>query len=141
MIKATLEGDIELARLLKDLGQNAIKDSQIKQGLRHLAKPIIADLKKEVPYKTGNLSKSFGVIRGIKTKKGRPAVLIGPRYYEPYKGFHAHLVEVGNKEYDVTFDGSRDIYNVFMNNKTKTQNELEKLVIGLLEKKLAKLRK
>ena len=30
----TITGDKELDKILKDLGQNALKDSQVKQGLR-----------------------------------------------------------------------------------------------------------
>ena len=44
----TITGDKELDRILKDLGKNALKDSDIKRGLVKLSKPIIKDIRSNV---------------------------------------------------------------------------------------------
>ncbi len=65
----SITGDKELDRILKDLGQNALKDSVIKQGLKKLAKPFINDIRGNINDVTKNLSKSIGIIKGIRSKK------------------------------------------------------------------------
>ena len=55
-----ITGDKELDRKLRDLGQNALKDSQIKSALRKLAGPVIETMKKNVENPiTGQLQKSI----------------------------------------------------------------------------------
>lgn len=136
----TITGDKELDRILKDLGQNSIKDSDIKRGLRRLAKPIINDIRSNINNVTKNLFKSIGVIKGVRSKKGKPFILVGPRYYGNFKGFHAHIVEVGKNYYDVEFEGRKNIQKAFEKNKTQTQEKLKKEILILLDKKLKKLK-
>tara|TARA_R100000655_G_scaffold40612_2_gene76391 strand:+ start:1045 stop:1485 length:441 start_codon:yes stop_codon:yes gene_type:complete len=133
-----LEGANELQKMLNDLGQEAIKDSQIKQGLRKLAKPFIEDIRFLINDVTKNLSRSIGIIKGVKTKRGRPYILIGPRYYGNYKGYHAHLVEEGKEYYDVTFDAQRNIERAFDKNKTQTIEKLKSEIVNILDKKIKK---
>ena len=136
----TITGDKELDRILKDLGQNALKDSQVKQGLVKISKPIIQDIRRNINDVTKNLSKSIGRIKGVRTKKGRPYILIGPRYYGNFKGYHAHLVEVGDQVYDVEYEARENILKAFNKNKTQTQAKLRKEILLLLDKKLKKLK-
>ena len=136
----TITGDKELDRILKDLGQNALKDSVIKRGLVKISKPIIKDIRNNINNVTKNLSKSIGRIKGIRTKKGRPFILIGPRYYGNFKGYHAHLVEVGKQVYDVEFEARENILKAFNKNKTQTQEKLRNEILMLLDKKLKKLK-
>jgi len=136
----TITGDKELDRILKNLGKNALKDSDIKRGLVKLSKPIIKDIRGNINNVTKNLWKSIGRIKGIRTKKGKPFILIGPRYYGNFKGYHAHLVEVGNQFYDVEYEARENILKAFNKNKTQTQSELRKEILLLLDKKLRKLR-
>lgn len=136
----TITGDKELDRILKDLGKNALKDSDIKRGLVKLSKPIIQDIRGNINNVTKNLSKSIGRIKGIRTKKGKPFILIGPRYYGKFRGYHAHLVEVGSQVYDVEYEARKNIERAFDKNKTQTQEKLRKEILLLLDKKLKKLR-
>jgi len=136
----TITGDKELDRVLKDLGQNALKDSVIKQGLRKLAKPIINDIRSNINNVTKDLSKSIGVIKKVRSKKGAPFILIGPRYYGSFKGFHAHLVEVGKETYDVEYEARKNIEKAYNKNKSQTQEKLRKEILNLLDKKLRKLK-
>ena len=140
MITASITGDKELDRVLKELGQEAIKDSQIKQGLRKIAKPFITDIRSNINDVTKNLSKSIGILKKIRSKKGKPFILVGPRYYGNFKGFHAHLVEVGKTFYDVEFDDQRNIERAYNKNKTKALADLNKEIVKLLDKKLKKLK-
>ena len=140
MITTSITGDKELDRVLKDLGQNALKDSQLKQGLKKLAKPFINDIRSNINDVTKNLSKSIGVIKGIRSKKGIPFILIGARYYGSFKGYHAHLVEVGKQVYDVKYEAQKNIEKAYNKNKTQTQAKLKKEILLLLDKKLKKLK-
>ncbi len=136
----SITGDKELDRILKDLGTNALKDSVIKQGLKKIAKPIIQDIRSNINDVTKNLSKSIGVIRGVRSRKGQPFILVGPRYYGNYRGYHAHLVEVGDKEYNVEYDAQHNIERAYNKNKTQAVTKLRKEIILLLDKKLKKLK-
>ncbi len=136
----SITGDKELDRILKDLGKNALKDSVIKQGLKKLAKPFINDIRGNINNVTKNLSKSIGIIKGIRSKKSVPFILIGPRYYGSNKGYHAHLVEVGDQVYDVEYEAQKNIEKAYNKNKTQTQSKLRKEILLLLDKKLKKLK-
>ena len=139
----TITGDKELDRILKDLGQNALKDSQVKQGLRKLAKPIIKTMKDEAKAEkkgTKQLSKSIGVIRRVKSKKGKPFILVGPRYYFATLKHPVNIVEFGSEKYDVEYEGKKFVQKTFEQHKTKLTSDLRKLILELLNKKLKKLR-
>ena len=135
-----ITGDKQLDAILKDLGQNAIKDSVMKQGLKKLAKPFINDIRSNINDVTKNLSKSIGIIKGIRAPKGRPFVIIGPRYSDNYMGYHAHLVEVGKSVYNVEYSGQKMIKLAFDKNKTQTFFQLKSEIVKLLNKKLKKLK-
>jgi HK97 gp10 family phage protein len=141
--RVTITGDKELDRILKDLGQNALKDSQVKQGLRKLAKPIIKTMKDEAKAEkkgTKQLSKSIGVIRRVKSKKGKPFILVGPRYYFAALKHPVDIVEFGSEKYDVEYEGKKFVEKTFNTHKTKLTSDLRKLILELLNKKLKKLR-
>ena len=138
--KFSITGDKELDTILRGLGKDAIKDSEIKRALKKVAKPLINDIRKNINNVTGNLGKSIGVIKKIKSRKGRPFILVGPRYYGNFKGYHAHLVEVGKQQYDVGFDERHNIKRAFEKNKTKALNEVNQHLIKMLNKKLNKLK-
>tara|TARA_R110002167_G_scaffold111806_2_gene283875 strand:+ start:2755 stop:3186 length:432 start_codon:yes stop_codon:yes gene_type:complete len=139
--KAQILGAGKLDFFLKELGREAIKDSELRAGLKKLAKPFISSARSNINNYTGNLSRSIGVIKGLRSKKGKPFVLIGPRYYKPYAGFHAHFVEAGKTEYDVEFDAQRNIERAYESNKYSTMDQLEKHILQALKKKLDKLNK
>tara|TARA_R100001244_G_scaffold52832_2_gene45879 strand:+ start:2493 stop:2963 length:471 start_codon:yes stop_codon:yes gene_type:complete len=151
---AKLTGDKSLERILKELGQSAIKDSQIKQGLRKIAKPIIRDMRSNAKgngKSTGALAKSIGFITGLRSRKGRPFVLVGPRYSkletpeeedkEATISTPADLVEFGSTMYDVKFEGKRFVQNTYEAHKTRALNELKNEILKLLQKKLNKLKR
>ena len=144
-IKASITGDKEIDRLLRDLGQKSLKDSVIKQGLRKLAKPVIKSMKTNAKAKdkhkaTKKLAKSIGIIRNVKSKKGRPFILVGPRYYTQEGVYYFNMVEYGKEKYDVEFEGKKYVRNTFEEHKTKLIIDLRKLIIELLTKKLKKFR-
>tara|TARA_Y100001972_G_scaffold30620_1_gene37730 strand:+ start:928 stop:1365 length:438 start_codon:yes stop_codon:yes gene_type:complete len=139
----TITGDKELDKILKDLGQNALKDSQVKQGLRKLAKPIIKTMKDEAKAEkkgTKQLSKSIGIIRRVKSKKGKPFILVGPRYYFAALNHPVDIVEFGSEKYDVEYEGKKFVRKTFEQHKTKLTSDLRKLILELLNKKLRKLK-
>lgn len=141
----SITGDKELDRILNQLGNKALKDSVIKQGLRKLAKPVIQTMKQKAKAKdtfkaTKKLAKSIGVIRGVKSKKGRPFILVGPRYYTQEGVYYFNMVEFGNEKYDVEFEGKKYVEKTFNQHKTKLTSELRKLILELLNKKLKKLK-
>lgn len=138
--KFSITGDKELDTILRGLGRDAIKDSEIKRALKKVAKPFIKDIRENINDVTGNLRKSIGVIKKVKSRKGRPYILVGPRYYGNFKGFHAHLVEYGRQQYDVGFDQQHNIKRAFEKNKTQALNEVNKHLITMLDKKLKKLK-
>tara|TARA_Y100000004_G_scaffold141779_1_gene161254 strand:+ start:565 stop:999 length:435 start_codon:yes stop_codon:yes gene_type:complete len=143
MITASITGDKELDRVLRDLGQNALKDSVIKQGLRKLAKPVIQTMKKKSKAKkdgTNQLAKSIGVIKRVRSKKGRPFILVGPRYYLKTLKHPVNIVEFGKEKYDVEFEGKKFVEKTFNEHKTKLTSDLRKLILELLNKKLRKLK-
>ena len=140
MIKFSITGDDELDKALRELGKNAIKDSDIKRGMKKLAKPFIKDVRDNIHDVTGNLRRSIGIIRGTKGRRGSPYVLIGPRYYGNFKGYHAHLVEAGRTFYNVPFDEQRNIERAYRKNKTQTNEQLKKLILVNLNKKIKKLK-
>ena len=139
----TITGDKELDKILKDLGQNALKDSQVKQGLRKLAKPVIQTMKKKAKAEkkgTKQLSKSIGVIRRVRSKKGKPFILVGPRYYFAALKHPVNIVEYGQDKYDVEYEGKKFVEKTFNQHKTKLTSDLRKLILELLDKKLKKLK-
>lgn len=138
--KSQVLGAEKIDFFLKELGREAIKDSELRAGLKKLAKPFITSTRSNINNYTGNLSRSIGVIKGLRSKKGNPFILVGPRYYAPYGGFHAHLVEIGKQEYDVEFDAQRNIERAYDSNKFRTMAQLEQEILKLLKKKLNKLK-
>tara|TARA_R110000803_G_scaffold14673_8_gene40759 strand:- start:1925 stop:2359 length:435 start_codon:yes stop_codon:yes gene_type:complete len=139
--KISITGDHKIDQILKELGKEAIKDADIKQVLRKVARPLINDIKSRTPVDKGTLRKSIGIIKGLKGKKGKPFIIVGPRYYSPYKGFHAHLIEVGSEMYSVGYPGTKMIFQAFQGWKSGGYSIMKDQLIGLLEKKLNKLKK
>lgn len=137
----SITGDQKIDQILKALGKEAIKDADIKAVLRKVARPLINDIKSKTPVDEGNLKKSIGIIKGLKGKKGKPFVIVGPRYYSPYKGFHAHLIEAGSDIYNVGYPGTKMIFQAFQGWKSGGYSVMKNQLLGLLEKKLSKLEK
>lgn len=135
-----ITGDKELDRKLKDLGQNALKDSQIKSALRKLAGPVIETMKQNVKNPiTGQLQKSMGIIKNIRSKKGRPFILVGPRYYLKSIKHPVDIVEIGSELFDVEFEGQKFVKRTYEQHKTKLISQLRQELLNLLDKKLKKL--
>ena len=145
MIRFSITGDAKLDALLRELGQTEIKSRQIKQGLRKLAKPVIRTMRKKAKAKikateTKQLSRSIGVIKGVKSPKEKPFILVGPRYYWPALNHPVDIVEFGKEKFDVEYEGKKFVEKTFNEHKTKLTSELRKLVIETIDKKLKKLR-
>lgn len=137
----SITGDKQVDQILKALGREAIKDADIKAVLRKVARPLINDIKSRTPVDEGNLKKSIGIIKGLKGKKGKPFVIVGPRYYSPYKGFHAHLIEAGSEIFNVGYSGTKMFFQAFQGWKGGGYNAMKDQLLALLEKKLEKIKK
>ena len=138
--KAIVKDAAKLDYALAALSKEAIKDVDIKRALRQIAKPLIAEMKARTPVDEGTLKKSLGIISGVRSKKGKPFILAGPRYYEPFKGYHAHLVEVGREQYKVNYAGVKMIYNAYNSKRQELQQDITKEVLRLLERKIKRLK-
>tara|TARA_R100000231_G_scaffold139628_2_gene121783 strand:- start:8707 stop:9138 length:432 start_codon:yes stop_codon:yes gene_type:complete len=138
-IKTDIQNQEQIDFLLKVLQKDAIADRDIKAALRQLAKPLIETMKQKTPKKTGVLRKSIGVIKGVRSQKGRPFILVGPRYYSPFDGYHAHLVEVGREKYNVEYAGVKMIANAYAEKKDWIQQKLAIELVELLKRKVKRL--
>ena len=61
-------------------------------------------------------------------------ILIGPRYYKPWNGFHAHLQEVGKEEYNVPFKATEFVQKSFKQHRYQIGNGIKKVLINELTK-------
>ena len=117
-----------------------MKDSQIKSALRKLAGPVIETMKQNVKNPiTGQLQKSMGIIKNIRSKKGRPFILVGPRYYLKSIKHPVDIVEIGSELFDVEFEGQKFVKRTYEQHKTKLISQLRQELLNLLDKKLKKL--
>jgi len=137
-VSSKIEGADEMNSLLKLLAKDAIEDRDIKAALKKLSGPVIEEIKSNTPIKTGTLYDSIGVIK-MRSKKGKPFILVGPRYYEPFRGYHGHLVEVGSEHYDVEYEGFKMITKAFAAKKDWVHKNLSKELIALLERRVKRL--
>ena len=71
-IKTEIKEQEQLDFLLKTLQKDAIADRDIKAALRKLAKPLIETMQEKTPIRTAKLHDSIGVIKGVRSKKGKP---------------------------------------------------------------------
>ena len=98
-LKVKIKGMSPLNKLLDALPDVMAK--RIDRGaLLKSAKPIVAQAKSNVNVKTGNLRKSIGAKKAEKRieRRGDIKVVIGARRQgKKFKGYHAHLVELGTK--------------------------------------------
>ena len=133
-VTTDIKGDEEVAKLLKVLEKDILQDRHLLKTLKVLAKPLIETIKKKAPKDTGALRKSIGIIKKMKYRKGSPFILIGPRYYQPYAGFHAHLQEVGKKEYNVPWKANEFIKNSFKKHRNQIGQGIKKVMINELTK-------
>lgn len=87
-----IKGAKEMERLLKELGPN-VAARVGDQALRAAAKPIVEEMKRLVPVRTGALRDSI-IVLSEKRRKGdnERVVLIG---FRPPVSRRAHLVEFG----------------------------------------------
>ena len=133
-----IEGADSLDALFKHLGQDALKDAQLKKALRELAKPLISSIRSKTPVDNGTLKRSIGIIKRIKSGRGRPFILVGPRYYKPWDGYHAHLQEVGKEVYNLPYEGQKFIYKAFQENKYMLNEKMTQYIIKTLTKEVNK---
>jgi len=89
--------NIDMGTLLKDLKKlsEKVQKRVVKGAIRASAKPIIQEAKALAPYKTGNLRKSIGVIKG-KDKGTVVTYHISPRKGGKYDGFYGYWIELGH---------------------------------------------
>jgi len=73
-------------------------------------------------------------------KKGRPFILVGPRYYFAALKHPVNVVEYGREKYDVEYEGKKFVEKTFNEHKTKLTKDLRNLILELLDKKLKKLK-
>jgi len=137
--KTIVTDDDKLDSALATLSKDAIKDADIKYALRKIAKPLIEEIQNRTPIKTRTLHDSIGVLKGIRSKKGKPFILVGPRYYEPYRGYHAHLVEVGSEKYDVSYEGFKMIFKAYQAKEKWMISNLADEMLKLMERKIKRL--
>lgn len=138
-VRTDIQNQEQIDWLLKTLQKDAIADRDIKAALRKLAKPLIETMQEKTPVRTGQLRDSIGVIKGVRSKKGKPFILVGPRYYEPFGGYHAHLVEVGKEIYNVNYAGVKMIANAYAAKKDWIYNNLANELVELLQRKVKRL--
>jgi hypothetical protein len=137
-VTTDIKGDAEVAKLLKVLEKDILQDRHLVKTLKVLARPLIGSIKKKISsaglIDTGNLKKSIGVIKKIKYRRGSPFILIGPRYYKPYKGQHAHFHEIGKKEYNVPWEANEFIKKSFKQHRNQIGEGIKKVMINELTK-------
>ena len=112
---------------------------QVYSILRDSAQPIVTDAQSLIPVKTGNLRTSVGFIE--RNKRYKKAVIIGPRTYGGWKGYHAHLIAKGwqRQRYDggvTTVPGNDFMTKAFNQNATSVKNNIEQQLSLLLKKQL-----
>ena len=92
-MKEAVQGTAKLLQLMTRLdfsGRN-----ELYEGLKKASQPIIDSAQAKVNVRTGNLRASIGFIERRKKPYYKSVVLIGPRTYSRWAGYHAHLVEYG----------------------------------------------
>lgn len=92
-MKRLVNGTAEIIQKLRSLNFSGSND--LYEGLKQASQPIIDSAQSKVNVRTGNLRASIGFIERRKTAYYKSVVLIGPRTYNRWAGFHAHLVEYG----------------------------------------------
>lgn len=133
-VSTDIKGDEEVAKLLKVLEKDILQDRHLIKTLKQLAKPLIQSIKKKAPKDTGRLRKGIGIIKKIKYRKGSPFILVGPRYYKPWGAYHAHLQEVGKKEYNVPWEANEFIKKSFKQHRNNIGEGIKKVMINELTK-------
>ena len=96
-IQFLFDEDEILLKLFKQL-PDKFQERTVVSGLKKAAKPIQDEAKsilKQHKY-SGNLEHSIGTQIG-KIRSLRPYVVVTPRKSRVFKGYHAHLVELGTK--------------------------------------------
>lgn len=138
-VRTEIQNQEQIDWLLKVLQKDAIADRDIKFALRKLAKPLIEEMQERTPVRTGQLRDSIDIIKGVRSQKGKPFILVGPRYYEPFGGYHAHLVEVGKKLYNVEYEGVQMIAKAYAAKKDWIYQGLANELVELLQRKVKRL--
>lgn len=134
--RAIVKDADKLDYALASLGKSVLADRDIKQALKQIAKPLIQEMKDRTPVKSGTLRDSIGIITGVRSRKGKPFILVGPRYYEPFRGYHAHLVEVGRDVYNVNYEGVKMIFKAYNAKREQLQQDIMNEVLKFLERKI-----
>jgi HK97 gp10 family phage protein len=132
-----VKGLNNIVNRLKSLATS--NEQQVYTVLKNSAQPIVTDAQSQIPVKTGNLRASVGFIE--RNKRYKKAVIIGPRTYGGWKGYHAHLIAKGWKRQ--RYDGQTTIVpgidfmtNAFNRNATSVKNNIEQQLAALLKKQL-----
>jgi len=92
-MKKQVEGTASIIQKLRSL--NFSGSNELYEGLKQASQPIIDSAQSKINVRTGNLRASIGFIERRKTAYYKNVVLIGPRTYNRWAGYHAHLVEYG----------------------------------------------
>ena len=95
-MKSTVQGTAEILRVFANMDFS--KRNELYDGLKKAAQPIVDSARSKINSRTGNLRESVGFIERRKKAYYKSVVLIGPRTYNRYKGFHANLVEYGTQQ-------------------------------------------
>lgn len=109
--------------------------------IKQSAQPIVSDAQAGITSRTGNLRASIGFVE--RNKRYKSAVIIGPRTYGSWKGYHAYLIAGGWKRQ--RYDGSVTIVppnpflaRAFDKNKTTVKTSIEKGLSELITKQIKK---
>ena len=142
----TVKGIKEIEKAMKELGEEAIRDRDLRAGMKKtVGDMIITQLKEAIePHNvTGNLQRSIGYIKRMKQQKGRPYLVIGPRIRRgQYRkggdelGYHGHLFEAGSSAFNVSYEGSKVFKKVGDRNEKMSAIYLEKWVLAKLDREL-----
>ncbi len=94
MLDVKIKGFAELQKALSEL-PDKIERNIVRSALRQAAKVTAAEVKSQVPVRTGKLKASIKY--GVKLVNGRPKATIRAGSNKKGAAFYAHLVEFGAK--------------------------------------------
>jgi len=128
-----ITGDKAVDKMLSGMSDKKLKTT-LTRALRKVAKPIVGAVRSQIAAegmnKTGSFKRS---IKLLKSKDKNPAIIVGSKH-SIFK--FPTLLEFGNQENDVSFEGRKTFDKVYSATKTKAMNDIEKEVINLVRKKI-----
>lgn len=116
-------------------------EARAYDAIKKSAQPIVNDAQAAINSRTGNLRASIGFIE--RNKRYKSAVIIGPRTYGSWKGYHAYLIAGGWKRQ--RYDGTVTIVppnpflsRAFDKNQASVKANIQKELSALISKQFKK---